>query len=402
MSGRDKLAVAGGRPVRDNFLVFGAPCLGDEEIAEVVETLRSGWIGTGPRVKRFEEEFASYVGTRFAVALNSCTAGLFLALKALDIGPGDEVITTPLTFAATVNVIEHVGARPVLVDIDPVTLNIDPARIEDAVSPRTRAVMPVHFGGLACDMAALAAIAEKHDLALIDDAAHAVGARYKGRMVGSLADVTSFSFYANKNLTTAEGGMVTTDDPEVDSRIRVLRLHGLRSDAWKRFAVRRLINSEVVTAGYKFNMPDLAAALGIHQLRKLESFLEIRERHARTYDAAFADLPCRLQPRPRDLASDRHGLHLYVLLLDPATWCVHRNEVISALLAENIGAAAHYAAIHTQPFYRQKYGYRPEDLPHAYAVSETILSLPLTPGMTSEDVQDVIRAVRKVARAYCC
>ncbi len=394
-----KLAIDGGLPVRTKFLPFGAPCLGEEEIAEVVDTLRSGWIGTGPKAQRFEEEFAAYVGAKYAISLNSCTAGLFLSLAALGVGPGDEVITTPLTFAATVNVIEHVGARPVLADIDPLTLNIDPELVERAITPRTKVIFPVHFGGLACDMDALQSLAERHGLAIVEDAAHATGTRYHGRMVGAIGRLTNFSFYANKNLTTAEGGMLTTDDAALDEKIRVLRLHGLSRDAWKRFATRRLMRSDVLVPGYKFNMPDLAASLGIHQLHKQERFLEIREAHARVYDTAFADLPVRTQPRPSD-ARDRHGLHLYVLLLEPGRWKVHRDQLVDALLAEGIGAALHYRAIHAHPYYREKYSYRPEDYPHAYAAGENILSLPLTPGMAEADLQDVIAAVRKVAEAY--
>jgi dTDP-4-amino-4,6-dideoxygalactose transaminase len=394
------LAIEGGTPVRSSFLPFGVPCLGEEEISEVVATLRSGWIGTGPRVQRFEHEFATYVGVRYAVALSSCTAGLFLSLVALGIGPGDEVITTPFTFAATVNVIEHVGARPVLVDIDPITLNLDPRGVERAVTPRTRAIIPVHFGGLACDLEALQRIADRHGVVIIEDAAHAVGTRYHGKLVGTLGKVASFSFYANKNLTTAEGGMVTTDDPTLADMVQLLRLHGLSRDAWQRFATRRLMKSDIVLPGYKCNMPDLAAAIGIHQLRKQEEFLAVREHYARRYDAAFADVPVRLQPRPRDLTQNRHSLHLYVLILEPGAWRVHRDHVIVALLRENIGAALHYRAVHTHPYYRNKYGFTPEDYPHAYQAGERILSLPLTPGMSESDIEDVINAVYKVASAY--
>jgi dTDP-4-amino-4,6-dideoxygalactose transaminase len=400
MNSMEKLAIDGGKPVRDEFLIFGQPCLGEEEIAEVVETLRSGWIGTGPRAQQFEKEFAEYVGAQHAISLNSCTAGLFLSLVALDIGPGDEVITTPLTFAATANVIEHVGARPVFVDIDPLTLNLDPRQIKAAVTERTRAIIPVHFGGLPCDMETLLEIADSASLQLIEDAAHAVGARHEGKMVGSIGGLSAFSFYANKNLTTAEGGMLTTDDADLEARIRLLHLHGLERDAWKRFRTRSRMSSDIVLPGYKFNMTDIAAAIGIHQLRKQERFLEIRESHARCYDEAFADLPVSRQPRPRDLDTNRHGLHLYTLVLTPGRWRAHRNDVISALLAENIGAAAHYRTIHTQSYYRKKYGFQPNDYRNAYRISEHILSLPLTPGMSAGDVQDVIEGVHKVARAY--
>lgn len=396
----EQLAINGGLPVRSKFLPFGSPCLGTEEIEEVVATLRSGWIGTGPRAERFEKEFAAYVGVDHAVSLSSCTAGLFLSLVALGIGPGDEVITTPLTFAATVNAIEHVGAMPVLADISPDTLNIDPERVENAVTSRTRAILPVHFGGLASDIERLETIAERHDLAIIEDAAHAVGTRYQGSNAGALGTLASFSFYANKNLTTGEGGMVTTNDSALADKIRCLRLHGLSQDAWNRFATRHLAKSDILMPGYKCNMPDLAAAIGIHQLRRQEKFLATRQRYADKYDRSFNDLPVRLQPRPRDLERNRHSLHLYVLVLEANRWQVSRDEVIESLLKENIGAALHYRAIHTHPFYRTKYRYKPGDYPIANRVGEQILSLPLTPGMTEDDVNDVIVAVHKVATAY--
>ena len=394
------LAIEGGAPVRTSFLPFGRPCLGEEEIEEVVTTLRSGWIGTGPRAELFEREFAEYIGVKYAISLNSCTAGLFLGLVALGVGSGDEVITTPLTFAATVNVIEHVGARPVLVDIDPQTLNIDPEKVERAVTSRTRAVIPVHFGGLASDMDALQGVADRHGLVVMEDAAHAVGTRYDGRNAGALGKLASFSFYANKNLTTAEGGMVTTNDPALAERIRTLRLHGLSSDAWNRYATRRLMKSDIVLPGYKFNMPDVSAAIGIHQLRKQERFLETRSHYARLYDGAFADLPVRFQPRADDVQRNRHSLHLYLLVLEAGRWRMHRDGVLQALLNENIGAALHYRAIHTHPFYREKYRYKPEDYPDAYHVGEHVLSLPLSPSMSEADAMDVIEAVQKVARAY--
>jgi len=374
--------------------------LGEEEVAEVVDTLHSGWIGTGPKTKQFEREFAAYVGCKHAVAVNSCTAGLHLSLLTIAVGPGDEVITTPLTFAATANVIEHCGARPIFVDIDPITLNIDPARLEAAITQYTRAIMPVHFGGLACDMDAIMEIAHRHGLTVIEDAAHAIGTRYRGQMVGSIGHLTSFSFYPNKNITTIEGGMITTDCDDWAERLQVYRLHGMSSDAWKRYRTRRLTLSDVVLPGYKYNMTDVQASLGIHQLRKLESFLEVRERHAKLFDEAFVEMEgVSLQRRSTD-GEDRHALHLYVLLLAPDRFSVSRNEIIDALLAENIGAALHYRALHTHPFYRNKYGYQMQDFPNAYQAGQQILSLPLTPRMTRSDVHDVIQAVRKVLGAF--
>ena len=395
-----KLAIDGGTPVRDQFLPFGRPCLGEEEAQEVLDTLRSGWIGTGPKAVRFEEMFAEYVGCKHALAVNSCTAALHLSLVASGIGPGDEVITSPLTFAATANVAIHVGARPVFADIDPVTLTIDPREIERAITPRTRAILPVHFGGLACDMDQITSLATLHNAIIIEDAAHAVGTRYRGQMIGSLGNLACFSFYANKNLTTAEGGMVTTDDDELADKIAVYRLHGLSKHAWQRYSSRKLLLSDALVPGFKYNMPDLLASLGIHQLKRQEAFIETRERYARVYDEAFSAIPgIRLQPRPQDPAQ-RHALHLYVLILDLDQFSVSRNEIIAALLAENIGAALHYRALHMHPLYRETYGYRPEDFPAAAVVGDSILSLPLTPCMTLADLEDVITAVTKVLHAY--
>ncbi|MCG3209393.1 MAG: UDP-4-amino-4-deoxy-L-arabinose--oxoglutarate aminotransferase [Anaerolineae bacterium] len=394
------LAINGGAPVRDTFLPFGAPHLGEEEIAEVVATLRSGWIGTGPKTQRFETEFAEYVGSQYAISVNSCTAGLHLSLLVNDIGPGDEVITTAMTFAATANVIEHCGARPVFVDIDPISLNIDPAQIKAAITPRTRAIIPVHFGGLPCDLDVIVEIANQAGLIVIEDAAHAVGTRYNNRMIGSIGHLTNFSFYPNKNLTTVEGGMITTNNETWANKLQVYRLHGLSRDAWKRYSSHRLMLSHAILPGYKYNMTDVQASLGLHQLRKLERFLEVREQYASRYDEAFARFPgVTLQPRPITPGM-RHGLHLYVLILDPAHFSIDRNEIINALLAENIGAALHYRALHTHPYYQEKYGYKPEDFPHAYQVGERILSLPLTPAMTDADVQNVIQAVEKVLTYY--
>lgn len=394
------LALYGGAPVRTSFLPFGAPCLGEDEIAEVVDTLRSGWIGTGPKTVRFERAFAEYVGAEHAVAVNSCTAGLFLSLAVLDVGPGDEVITSPLTFCATANVIVHLGARPVFADIDPVTLNIDPAAVAAAITPRTKVILPVHFGGLACDMSALSALATRHCLPIVEDAAHAVGTRYDGRMVGGDGNLVSFSFYANKNLTTAEGGMITTNDAAQVERLEVLRLHGLSRHAWQRYSSRRLMLSDCITPGYKFNLTDLASSLGLHQLAKQEVFLAVREHYAACYDASFGDLAgVKLQPRPSG-SDDRHALHLYVLVLDPAAFSVHREDIVDALLSEGIGAAIHYRAVHTHPYYRETYGYQPEDFPNAAAVGDHILSLPLTPAMSEADVDDVLTAVHKVLGAF--
>lgn len=395
------LAIDGGKPQREKMLPFGAPFFGQEEFDEVLDTLKSGWISTGPKTKQFETEFAAYVGANYAVGLNSCTAGLHLSLVVLGIGPGDEVIVPTLTFGATANVIEHVGARPVLVDVDPQTLTIDPAAVERAITPRTRAMIPVHYAGLPCDLDALRALAEPRGIVIIEDAAHAIGAKYNGRMVGSISPLTNFSFYANKNLSTAEGGMVTTDDAAVEEKLRVYHLHGLSRDAWKRYHTKAYTLSEVVVPGFKYNMTDVQASLGIHQLRKQEAFIARREQIAAFYDEAFSDMDGLVwtPPRPHD-GLCRHVLHLYPILLDVTKLRADRNQIISALLAENIGVSMHFNPLHMMPYYRDTYGYQPHDFPNAQRVAEREISLPVQPQITDRDAQDVVDAVNKVLRAY--
>jgi dTDP-4-amino-4,6-dideoxygalactose transaminase len=321
-------AFAGGKPVRppERYLVFGAPVIDDAEIAEVVDTLRSGWVGTGPKVGRFERDFARYTGAPHAVAVASCTAALHLAMVASGVGPGDEVITTPLTFCATVNAILHTGATPVLADCDPRTMNLDPQRVSERVTPRTRAILPVHFGGRPCDMASLLEIARRHDLLVIEDCAHAIEAvAADGRHAGTLGDIGAFSFYATKNVVTAEGGMVTTADARVADRIKVMALHGMSQDAWNRFSDDGYRHYEVVDVGFKYNMTDLQASLGIHQLARVEASLARREEIWRHYDQAFADLPLK-RPSPPEPGT-RHARHLYTLCVEkdhlpsPATDC---------------------------------------------------------------------------------
>ncbi len=395
------LAIDGGKPVREKLLGFGVPAFGDEEIAEVVDTLKSGWVSTGPKTKKFEEEFATYVGAKYAVALNSCTAGLHLSLVVNEVGAGDEVIVPPMTFGATANVVEHVGAKPVFADVDPQTLCIAPKEIERAITPRTKAILPVHYGGMPSALDEIHAMADAHRAVVIEDAAHAVGTKYKGKMIGAISLLSNFSFYANKNLSTAEGGMVTTDDAALEQKLRVFHLHGLSRDAWKRYHTKAFSMSEVVVPGYKYNMTDLQASLGIHQLRKQEAWIARREEIASFYDEALEELDgiVRPVPRPRD-GSSRHALHLYVILLDLARLKVSRNQFISALLAENIGASMHFWPLHMHPFYREKYGYAPDDFPVARRVGESEISLPVQPQITERDAVDVVNAVRKVVAAY--
>ena len=386
--------------MRPGFLVFGAPRIGEEEIAEVVDTLRSGWIGFGPKCVRFEEEFAGYTRSPHALSVNSATAALHLALIAAGVGEGDEVITTPLTFCATANVITHVGATPVFVDVDEHTQNIDPARIACAVTPRTKAILPVHMCGWPCDMDAIGEIAERHGLVVIEDAAHAVEAWHRGRKIGSISPFTAFSFYATKNMTTAEGGMLTVRDPAAHDRLRALRLHGLDKDAWKRYAPGAFLPYETMEPGYKYNMTDLQASLGLHQLARLEENLLVRQQVWRAYDEGFADLDVVRTPGPRDSAHTRHARHLYTLRLELGSLGAARARFLAALAAENIGSGIHFVPVHLHRWYAKEYGTRRGDFPVAEAIGDTTVSLPLSAAMTPADAQDVVRAVHKVARRY--
>lgn len=396
------LACEGGRPVRPDFLVFGRPLIGEEEIAEMVDTLRSGWIGFGPKCLRFEEEFADYVNADFALSVNSATAALHLALLAAGIGPDDEVITTPLTFVATANVITHVGATPVFVDVDPRTQNLDPARIEPAITRRTKALMPVHMTGWPCDLDAITWIARQHGLTVIEDAAHAAEAWYQDQKVGSISRFTAFSFYATKNLTTGEGGMLTTNDETVIDRLRVLRLHGLDKDAWKRYSPGGFMPYQTVEPGYKYNMTDMQASLGLHQLARLERSLEVRERLWAIYDQAFAEVPGIVVRRVSKTAGTRHARHLYTIELDLDQLECDRARFMQALAAENVGSGIHFVPVHLHKHYRDVYGTRRGDHPHAERIGDRTLSLPLSAAMTEADARDVIAAVTKVARRYAC
>lgn len=382
------------------FLPFALPEIGEEEIAEVVDTLRSGWITTGPKAKRFEEDFVEFLGDTGlqALAVNSATAGLHLALEALGIGPGDEVITTTHTFTATAEVARYLGADVVLVDIDPRTLCIDPNLVEAAITPRTKAIMPVHYAGLAADMGALLAIARKHGLKVVEDAAHALPTTCGGRLIGTLdSDVTVFSFYANKTITTGEGGMVVTRDAALAQRMRTMRLHGMSRDAFDRFTAK--VPSwyyEIVAPGFKYNLTDIAAALGIHQLKRARAFRVQRERLALAYDEAFAGLPV-ITP-PRCPPGDQHAWHLYVLrLADDAR--IGRDALIERLFAAGIGCSVHYIPLHLQPYWRERYGLRAEQFPHSQRAYERVLSLPLYTRMGEGDVERVAAAVRAALSA---
>ena len=382
---------------RTEFLPFSPPLIGEEEIAEVVDTLRSSWITTGPKTRRFETEFAAHVQAPGALALSSCTAALHTALVTLQIGPGDEVVTTPMTFAASANVIEHVGARPVLADVEPDTLNLDPARVAAAITPRTRAILPVHYAGHPVDLDALGLLAERHQLALIEDAAHALPAAYKGRRIGSGTNPVAFSFYATKNLTTAEGGMLT-GDPDFLARARIVGLHGMSREAWQRYDKGGSWYYEVVLPGFKYNMTDIQAALGVWQLRKLERHQARRRAVVALYDAAFAGEPALELPVTRPEVE--HAWHLYVLRLRPEALRIDRDRFITELAERNIGTSVHFIPIHLHPYYRDRYGYAPDAYPVAHANCRRMLSLPLNPRLSDQDVADVIEAVRDVVRTH--
>lgn len=393
----EKLAIRGGTPVRTNYLIFGSPDIHEEEIREVEATLRCGWLGTGPRVAAFEEAFRQYAGGRFAMALNSCTAGLHLSMIAVGVKPGDEVITCPMTFASTANVITHLGATPVFADCDRETLCIDPQRIREKITKRTRALVPIHFAGRPADMASLQEIARDRDLRIVNDAAHAIETIHRGRKAGELGDCAAFSFYVTKNVITGEGGMVTTDDPEIADWIKVAGLHGLSRDAWKRYSDEGFRHYEVIFPGFKYNMMDLQAAIGIHQLGRVEENLKRREEIWRSYAQAFEDLPLSIPPEPE--AGDRHARHLFIILLELERLRMDRDQVLEALHAEGIGTGVHYRALHLHPYYRERFGYKKGDFPNTEWIGERTLSLPFSPKLSDQDVADVIQAVRKVLDA---
>jgi dTDP-4-amino-4,6-dideoxygalactose transaminase len=384
-------------PGRTQFLPFSPPTIGEDEIAEVVDTLRSQWITTGPKTKRFETEFAAAVQAPAALALNSCTAGLHTALATLGIGPGDEVITTPITFAASVNVIEHVRARPVLVDVEADTLNIDPLAVARAITSRTRAILPVHFAGHPANLDALQELATSHQLALVEDAAHALPASYRGRKIGSGKNPVAFSFYATKNLTTAEGGMLTGDAEFVD-RARVFSLHGMSRDAWKRYDRGGSWRYDILLPGFKYNMTDIQSALGLVQLKRLAEFDVRRRQIVAQYQEAFGADSAFECPAARSDVS--HAWHLYVLRLRPEVLSIGRDQFVDELTRRNIGTSVHFIPIHLHPYYRDTYGYAAGDLPVAYEAFQRLFSLPLHPRLTDEDVADVIEAVLDVANTF--
>jgi dTDP-4-amino-4,6-dideoxygalactose transaminase len=392
-------AIAGGIPARSqaNRLIFGAPVLGEEEIASVAECIRSNWIGLGARVGRFEQEFALYKGAPYALAVSSGTAAIHLALAALGIGPGDEVIAPAMTFCSTIHSIVHTGAKPVLVDCCRETFNIDPEQVEGRITPRTRAILVVHMCGRVCDMDPILAIARKHNLRVIEDCAHAIESTYHGVAAGLMGDAGCFSFYPTKSVTTGDGGMVITRDQKLFQRAKVLSLHGMTADAWSRF-LGRARGHEVVEAGFKFNMTDLAASLGLPQLARIEDHWRRRKHLWSQYNAQLKDLPL-LLPTATEPES-QHAYHLYTPLLVLEELSVGREQVVAALEAENIGTGVHYVPVHQHSYYRQHFGFVDSDFPNATFVGERTLSLPLSPAMSEQDISDVVAALTRICAYY--
>jgi UDP-4-amino-4,6-dideoxy-N-acetyl-beta-L-altrosamine transaminase len=393
-----KPAIMNGKSVRSSFLPPFKHSIGNEEINEVIDTLKSDWITTGPKTFKFEEMFGKKVDSKYAIAVNSCTAAMHLALAALEIGMGDEVITTPLTFAATAEVVINQNAKPVFVDIDKNTYNIDPVNIEEKITNKTKAIIPVHYAGQACQMDEIMNIAKENDLFVIEDAAHAIGSMYKNKIIGSIGDVTCFSFYATKNITTAEGGMITTNNKELVEKMRILSLHGISKDAWKRYSSEGSWYYEILYSGYKYNMSDLQASIGIHQLKKLDQMQKRREKIAYFYNDSFKDVPQIITPHVKKYV--KHAWHLYPVQINTDLLSINRNEFIEALKAENIGTSVHFIPLHLHPFYKEKYGFIRGDFPIAESVFDREISLPIYPKLLEKDVKDVVSAVKKIINYY--
>jgi dTDP-4-amino-4,6-dideoxygalactose transaminase len=384
---------------RSTFLPYHQPLLGAEEEASVIETMRSGWLTTGPKTKAFEQQLADYVGARHCVAVNSCTAALHLALEAVGVGPGDEVITSPITFASTANVIVHQGATPVFVDVESDTINLDASRLEAAITSKTKAVIPVHLFGQPCDMDAIGAIALRHGLAVIEDAAHAIGAEHKGQRIGGSGNLTAFSFYATKNITSGgEGGALTTNDAALAERVAIMSLHGISRDAWKRYSASGYKHWDIIYPGYKYNMFDLQAAVALPQLAKIEAFWARRAALKSRMDAALRAIPEIVLPAERP--GLKHAYHLYPIVVRIEELTTDRDGIMNAIQAENVGIGVHFRAVHLHPYYTETWGFRRGMFPNAEYYSDRAISLPFYPKMSDADADDVIRVVRKVIGAY--
>ncbi|MCX8011388.1 MAG: DegT/DnrJ/EryC1/StrS family aminotransferase [Ignavibacteria bacterium] len=380
--------------MRKEYLIFGSPKIEKEEIDEVVKTLKSGWIGTGPKVKQFEEDFKNYIGCEFAIAVSSCTAALHLAMIALELEPDAEVIVPTMTFAATANAVIHAGAKPVLADVDKFKMTLTSESILSKITSKTRAIIPVHFGGRACNIQELQSIAEKYNLKLIHDTAHAIETEFNGKKIGSFNDFGCYSFYVTKNVVTAEGGMVTTNDEKLADKIKILALHGMSKDAWKRYSDDGYKHYEVVYAGFKYNMTDIQASLGIHQLKNIEKNSARRKEIWNYYKSSLKHLPIFLPPEPEP--NTRHAYHLFTILLDTDKVKLTRDEVLTKLHKMNIGTGVHYIALHLQPFYKEKFGYKRGDFPNAEFISDRTFSIPFSAKLTDEDVEDVVEALKVI------
>ncbi|WBW99450.1 UDP-4-amino-4,6-dideoxy-N-acetyl-beta-L-altrosamine transaminase [Oceanirhabdus sp. W0125-5] len=384
--------------VREKFLPYCLPLIEEDEINEVVDSLKSGWLSTGPKTREFEKQFADYVGAKYAIAMNSATAALHLALEAADVGPGDEVITTPMTFCASVNTIVHMGAIPVFVDIDPKTHCIDPKKIEKKITPKTKAIVPVHYAGHSCDMDEIMRIAKKHNLFVSEDAAHAVYTKYKNKLIGAIGDCTSFSFYATKNICTGEGGILTTNRDDIAQKLREISLHGMNKAAWNRYGKGGSWRYDVENPGYKYNMTDIQASLGLCQLSKLERMQKRREEIAEKYNKAFGEI--NEVTTPYTASYTRHAWHLYIIQLEVEKLKIDRDQFIEKLKEYNIGVSVHFIPVHYMSFYKNTFGYKVGDFPVVEEYFEKIISLPLYPKMSDEDVQYVIDVVERIIEEY--
>ncbi len=394
----NKPAILGGKPVRESYLIFGSPMILKEEMDEVLDSMRSCWLSTGPKVTRFENLIKKYLKSKFVKGVNSCTAAMHLSLIVSKIGPGDEVITTPLTFSATANVISHVGAKPVFADVEKDTGNIDVLEIEKKITKKTKAIMPVHLYGRPCKMDEILKLARKYNLIVIEDAAHALGASYKGKKIGTIGDFTCFSFYATKNLTTGEGGIISTRNKKWADLIEMYALHGMSKGAWKRYSDKGYSHYLIKVPGYKYNMMDLQAGIGIQQFNKFEKMQKRRKEIWGMYNKAFSDLPLIL-PTPTE-KDDVHAYHLYTILIKPEKLKINRDLFLKALHEENIGIGVHFISLHIHPYYKNLYKLQKNDFPNASFISDRTISLPLSGKLTNQDVSDVISAVRKIVNYY--
>ncbi len=394
----EKLAIEGGKPASEKYIPLAKPLISQEEIDSVVDTLKSGWLTTGPKTRKFEENLKEYLGAKEVITLNSCTAALHLSLVANNIGPGDEVITSPYTFCSTVNVIEWVGAKPIFVDVEEDTFNIDVSKIEDAITKKTKAIIPVHYAGQSCDMNEIMEMAKKYNLYVFEDAAHAIGAKYNEKMIGTIGDTASFSFYATKNLATGEGGCVSVNNKEMASKIRSLRLHGMDKDAWKRYDKGGKWYYDVKTAGQKCNLTDVQSAIGLGQLNNLDSFNENRIKLAKIYDEVFLKIP---EIKTLKVKEGNHCVyHLYPIRIDSEKLSIDRKKFIDALVSENIGTSVHFIPVHTFSYYKNKYKFKPEDFPIAWKNYQEEISLPMFNGMTEKEAEKVILAVKKIVNRF--